>query len=379
MSHFFLNLFIASILIVPENSIVKVITFTLCMITNIKKLRFSLERFSLVIVFFIILLFGILTVYFRGINYDNNSIIMYLFNFCILSIFLIDPNKINIISGLNIAFVFIICSTFIYIFLVSSFPVLEPILLTVFDDVFMGLPKERGFLFWGRTTAFHLASPILVFPLALTWYKYLINKGIKNILYSFLLFLCLVFSGTRANSFSAILIVFIIYLHYIFYIKKRLLQTIFYATVAGSLVLIGTYLLLINIDASITVKAGHLYSYNELFNNDISYLLFGQGVGAYFFTTGFNRAVTLTELSYLELIRLFGLFSAVVIMLFYMLPLLKYNRFNSPFIFALGISYISYLFIAGTNPLLIGRTGFIALWLAYTLPKIKNNKYFILK
>ena len=379
MSHFFLNLFIASILIAPGNSLIRVITFSLCMITNIKKLQFSIERFFLVIVFFIILFSGIIVVYFRGIDYDKNFIMMYLLNFFMLFLFFINPEKINMIPGLNIATIIISCSTLFLVLIALSFPFLLTFLLPGLDGIFMGRPGERKMLFWNRTIIFHLASPILVFPLAMRWYEYLITKERKKMLYAFLIFLGLIFSGTRANFFSAILIVFIIYLHYIFYIKKRMLQTVFYITVVGCLALIGTYLLFVDIDDSILVKAGHLYSYIELFNNDISYFLFGQGVGAYFFTYGFKNIATMTELSYLELIRIFGLFSTMVIMLFYILPLLKYKIFNTPFLFALGIAYLAYLFIAGTNPLLIGRTGFIALWLAYTLPKIKNNKYNILK
>jgi len=378
MGHFFLNLFVASILIAPGNSLLRVITFSLCMIANIKKLRFPSERFFLVVVFFVILFLSIATVHIRGINYDMNFIVMYLLNFIMLGIFFIDPTKINMLPGLNIANVFIICSTFLYILLVSSFPALEPFFLTSLKGIFLGVPGEKGVLFWSRTSVFHVASPILVFSLALVWYKYLVKKRIKYLLYAFAVFLGLIFSGTRANSFSAVLIIFFIYLHYILFVKKRMLQTVFYAIIAGSLALVGTYLLLIDMNSSSIAKTGHLYSYIELFNNNISYFLFGQGVGAYFFTSGFNREATLTELSYLELIRMFGIFSTIVIIFFYIIPFLKYIKFNSPIFFSIGIAYLAYLFIAGTNPLLIGRTGFIAMWIAYTLP-IYQKKSLIIK
>ena len=363
MGNFFLNLFIVLTLVAPGDGRIRVAAFALCMLTNINKLRYTFERFSIFLVFVIVVLFGISVVYIRGINNDVNLMSVFL-----LGIFFLEPTKIKITTGLHIASMSIIFMTLLYLLLVYYFPGIELVLVPLLDNFFHGEPRERQIIYFLRIfSVFHLASPILVFSLAIVWYQYLMNRKIKNIIYTFLIFICLIFSGTRANFFSAILIVLIVYLHYSFFVKKRMVRTIFWLTATSFLAIIGTYILLIRMDSSSIAKLGHFHSYMELFNNNISYFLLGQGAGAYFFTFGFNEVTSGTELSYLELIRMFGIFATLLILFIYILPFLKNRNYRLPGVFSIGIAYLAYLFIAGTNPLLVGRTGFIVLWLAYTL------------
>ena len=375
MSHFCLNLFIASILIAPGSSTLRIITFSLCMIANYKKIQYSFERFSIFILFFLMLFLSVTGMLFRDISYDINFIVMYILNFLMLGIFFLDPRKINIMPGINIASVFIILSTFLYLYVAYVHPEFGASIFSNLKTMFLFQPHIRNILYWNIYSVFHLASPILVFMLALMWYKYLVMKYVKYAIYTFAIFACLVFSGTRANIFSAMLIILLIYLHYVFFIKKRMLQTIVWLFLAGSVFFVGSYLFLSRLDASSIAKAGHISSYLNLFNNNITYFFIGQGVGSYFYTSGFNMAVTLTELSYIELIRMFGIFFTIIIVFLYLLPFLKQKKYNLPDSFSIAIAYLAYLFIAGTNPFLIGRTGFMAMWIAYILLiRIKKHK-----
>ncbi|HIW35788.1 MAG TPA: hypothetical protein IAA30_02255, partial [Candidatus Treponema faecavium] len=78
--------------------------------------------------------------------------------------------------------------------------------------------------------------------------------------------------------------------------------------------------------------------------------------------------------SYLELIRMFGIFFSILIVCIYIRPFFLIRKIENFENLSLAISYLAYLFIAGTNPLLIGPTGFMALWIAYVW-LYKQNKH----
>ena len=70
----------------------------------------------------------------------------------------------------------------------------------------------------------------------------------------------------------------------------------------------------------------------------------------------------MTELSFFDLIKNFGCFGTLLIVICLLYPLL--NLYNNNSLsklakFSIAISYIAYLFDAGTNPLLISSTGFM--------------------
>ena len=119
-------------------------------------------------------------------------------------------------------------------------------------------------------------------------------------------------------------------------------------------------------EASNAIKYAHLVSYADLFESHPEYVLFGQGPGSIFYSTGFGRWTSLTEWTYIELIRTYGVFSLIflTVVLLPVFKLLKYRREN----YASGVlgAYLGFLFIAGTNPLLVSSTGMIVILSAYS-------------
>lgn len=119
-----------------------------------------------------------------------------------------------------------------------------------------------------------------------------------------------------------------------------------------------------------SIKLTLLGDYAELFGNPMT-LLFGQGLGAYhrwtvsgrpeFELTGeyyyFN-----TELTYLELVRYFGLPGAAILMALLLYPIAhaffaSKNRYNR----ALSMGFLAYLGMCATNPMLLSSLGFLLL------------------
>lgn len=118
-------------------------------------------------------------------------------------------------------------------------------------------------------------------------------------------------------------------------------------------------------EASNVIKYGHLTSYQELFTRHPEYLLIGQGPGTAFYSQGFHKMTTITEWTYLELLRNYGLFSLPILAVF-VYPLIRlYRHRRDTLTQGILFTYIVYLLIAGTNPLLLSSTGMIMILSAY--------------
>ncbi|MBR7166466.1 MAG: hypothetical protein IKD38_01830 [Bacteroidaceae bacterium] len=115
------------------------------------------------------------------------------------------------------------------------------------------------------------------------------------------------------------------------------------------------------------VKYAHLTSYKELFNSNPEYLILGQGPATEFYSMGFRKMTLKTEWTYLELVRNYGVLCLPILYvilspLFRLIKLARKYDSAIPMAFA----YVTYLIIAGTNPLLMSSTGMLVLLSAYS-------------
>ena len=283
-----------------------------------------------------------------------------------LILFSLNAAKINIWNAFFKTAVLISLISLILTFVLTQIP--AAILFVTENEklktIFM-TARHKKVLYWWLPSVFHRASPIVILAYAPTLYDFLRKKHreIKDFIFVNIFFWSLFFTGTRANIFSILLITVICYIDYIFYEKKKIVKTAFLIVIFCIFALFGTFLLLSVKNSSSDAKDGHLISYNEMFSENPSYILIGEGPGSYFFSKGFNKSVTNTEISYLELVRMFGIFFSVIILCCYCSPFLHIRNIEKGKNLVIVISYIAYLFIAGTNPLLIGPTGFMAWWI----------------
>lgn len=130
-------------------------------------------------------------------------------------------------------------------------------------------------------------------------------------------------------------------------------------------------------NASLDRKKLHLLSEIELFDtNWLRTLFVGFGPGTKFYTAGFNDFVALCELSYMELFRNYGIFPGIGILFIFAYPIiLLFNNKNYSLFykFSFFIGFLSYMFIAGTNPFLNSMTGFTVLAVFYYMAQ--NNVF----
>ena len=119
-------------------------------------------------------------------------------------------------------------------------------------------------------------------------------------------------------------------------------------------------------ESSNVIKYAHLTSYANLFTEHPLYLLFGQGPGTSFYSIGFGRYTTVTEWTYLEMLRNYGVF-CIPMLCVILLPIrVFWKQRSNNYTFGIMGTYIAYLLIAGTNPLLISSTGMLMVLSAYS-------------
>ena len=105
-------------------------------------------------------------------------------------------------------------------------------------------------------------------------------------------------------------------------------------------------------------------SYEKEFISDYGrFLLYGWGGGSTFYSAGFKSYTGLTELSHLETVRRYGLVPTIMIFVFVWLkPVVTIiSKEKSLLKYFYMILLVSYIFVACTNPFLLGSIGFCAL------------------
>lgn len=221
-----------------------------------------------------------------------------------------------------------------------------------------------------------LVSFILVFAFYITSCFNKQKRSWKILLCTLIVFHAFAVSGTRSSMLLPFFLFgMIVYREYkdTRYFKYILYPIIFVVAVAFILLL---FMLIMEKDESSNViKYAHLHSYWELFSTHPEYLLWGQGPGTSFYSSGFKRVTDITEWTYIELIRNFGLFSLVIIYMFFRPLICMWKDRKDNLSYALFWGYLAYLAIAGTNPLLLSSTGMLALLIAYSYEeKIKRKE-----
>lgn len=372
---FLLNIvLLVSIIFDPYNVIfhVKNLAFVLFVLTSLPFINFRYFYVQLIFltVFFLSLSFGLITEQ----NLSSESTMSMLKSFLFLLYILWMPCEYLKTFKIfyYICFLLAILQVVLFVLLLCFSDLIAAFTLVINqgDDstLLIGMRDSYGLVL---PMVFYKTSPLLVLPLGFAIADFLENKTIKK--FFFFAVFCLGFfvSGTRADMLSCIVLPVGVYLFYCFYNKKRFFFTAISLSVVFISFLAVTVFLLTAENTSTEIKAGHLVSFMKLFEeNPIKFLLIGNGPVSYMYSSGFGKQVTLTELTYLEMIKNFGLIQTIFLVCVLLLPvyfIAKNSAYKKLQKFSLSLSYIAYLFIAGTNPLLITSTGFTAVAIAFSL------------
>lgn len=369
-------LFVFVIMIDPANIIFKIklplfaILIFLCILCY-PKVEFRLINQCLIIygIFAITTLVG----FFLGYNV-NTSFSMYFYMSFLMIWALLWSQHLRIIDRLVLPgiVISIIVGT-IYI-VVMIFPQFEIPIYAIVHSQFEGILmiSKRTFIGIDIFSVYYTSAPVLLIVMAVYFHRLLNNSKGKfhNFIIWFLLFIPLVLGGTRAMMLSSIGIIYIVLIVKMWSYKGgRLL-----AFVSVVFAIIGSVFIMFQLlgdsdEKSLQTKTILLEAFFHHIENHPETLLWGNGVGATFDSLGVRGSMAFqSEWTYLELIRWFGIPLTIVFLFVYVYPLLSiYNkRKKLPYAIPIMVSYIFYLFLAGTNPYLYSSNGILTLLLMYS-------------
>lgn len=373
ISSLFCFLTIFSVVVDPSNTIlhIKDFCFVLFCITSFPYLNF---KKALIFIYFLLIYFVSFSFqeffFYDQIDYSYAFSTLKTFIFLWL-LFLVSKNSRYLIFDYFYYSVLLLSFIISVLFLCCKYyPPFENALFLLATKGFLKstvFMSRRSFFGIEVFQLFYKTSPLGIFTLSFSLCKHLETRKTKYLLHSIFFSLFLLASGTRANIFSLLLIIFLSVMIYAFYHNKKIIF-ILLSTFVIIFFLFATYKLLTeHEEESLTIKTLHMKSYLSLFfQNPMKYLLIGEGPGSLFYTLGTNSFQPQTELCYFDLIRNYGLILTCGIILIYLYSLfLVKTKLKGAFGATLSFGYIAFLFICGTNPFLVSSTGFIVLILMF--------------
>lgn len=229
--------------------------------------------------------------------------------------------------------------------------------LCVNDNSAFMMAVNREFLGIPIMGLYFNAGPLIMFAFAYNLYYY---KGFLKLLYSILLYIALVVAGSRTPMLLQTLIL-LLYFYDSKIIGKKIMKTISFVAILALLYL--TYKLATETGQN-EIKYDNMGSYWKNIGEGIN-MITGAGVGSQFYASGNGEPLSYTELSYMDILRMYGLIVGTYFIFLYLSPFLKLKPFwkNSLPLRRLLYCYVFFLILAGTNPILMGSTGMAGLTL----------------
>lgn len=228
---------------------------------------------------------------------------------------------------------------------------------------------------------FFPTSPMLAIPIA-----YYVNLAIVSsqkrvsIILATINILGMFLAGTRNNMFTAFFLPVVLI---ILRSRNKVLTTMILFCIVTTFILYLSESILIMLDPaekSNAIKLGLLNDYANIFSNPID-LLFGQGLGSYSYWPSRNNSFYyITEYTYLEIVRNFGIILGGFLIILMLYPILaafylqrSYNERH------LIIAYLFYLIMSATNPLFFSSLGMLILSVIIANIFMERNRKSILK
>ncbi len=222
---------------------------------------------------------------------------------------------------------------------------------------------KRNFLGFAINGLYMKAGSLIIFSFIYNLYQY---KGRFKLFFSIILFLSLMVAGSRTPMLVQ-LVILLVYL-YDKNVLGKFLTRLSALMIVGMLVML-TYMLATQKDEeSNEVKYANFVSYVEDIG-DKGHPVWGAGLGSLFWAKGRNIKMSYTELSYLDILRIYGIPIGSCFIFLFFAPffwLWKYFR-RSQFLKRYCLGYVLFLILSGTNPLLLGSIGLTALSIFMTI------------
>jgi hypothetical protein len=290
-------------------------------------------------------------------------------------VLVVASEEINLVSILNRGCILVALITLTIAVVAVASPLLYDAIFeytTLKQTAYLSLDTSHIGL--GIGSFYYKTSATMILPLGYytaRFYAVRAHRG-SSFFLALLFFASLVLSGARANGLAAAAVV-------VCFSVKKIRDSIGWgAAISASLavlVLAAASVLpsfFSTKDYSNAVKLGHWSSYVTEFEQHPSYLLWGEGADTEFYSSGFQQKTTITELTFVELVRNFGIPVTLLLLAALCWPLVPLlgRRGRASGISYLAVPYGAYIFMSASNPLLLNTTGMllvISVWGAVLL------------
>jgi hypothetical protein len=208
----------------------------------------------------------------------------------------------------------------------------------------------------------YVTSPLLVIPLSYFSFKCVVSKGGARLRYMLILAVNVAgmfLSGTRNNM----LMSFVTPLLVLFWYSRK--KLVFACAFLGLLVTLaytnwGTIHEMLSLtEGSNAIKLQHLRDYGAILS-DPTTLFIGQGLGADFNSTEYGY-ISVTELTYVDMLRNYGVLFTVPLLFLLLFPLGCLKRTSRRPEHYLYLGYASYLVLCIADPFLFSSSGMLFL------------------
>lgn len=367
---FFLLILVS--MIDPSNSILhlKNVAFVLLLGYNVMMFKPDFRYLTCILMPFVALFCGYISSQILSVVINEEFFVATFKGFSMLILLLWIPYYDVIKISKLAALIFGICGSILFIAAASD-DLLKAAIWTFQDNGHEGafLLSERYFLGFQVLGINYNSTICTALPLFASSYSFF-SKG-KNRIFNFLCMLFITFLFITSGSRSTMLLPFcVISLSlYIVYRKSQYVKLFLYPAIF--VLVIALIVLIIKLageknETSNIVKYAHLYSYNRLLHYNPEYFILGEGPGSMFYSVGFREMVPQTEWCYLEILRMCGVFCIGIIYLL-LYPIAYVKRFcKQDLSIGIILTYMIYLVIAGTNPMLINSSGMCVMMMIYS-------------
>lgn len=262
-------------------------------------------------------------------------------------------------------------------FIVTIFPELK-IPLYLFGNKYGIFSLDEGRNYGSAGTYFQMyfvTSSMLVFSVAYYFDRYANSKGSSFLNFSLFIlsWMALLLAGSRNNMMAFVLLPTLL----VFYYSKNKAFLLFCASIIGFSLLIYYwdyfYGFIDPLEDSNRTKLTTFFDYINIFSGSTYTFLFGEGLGVD--RAWSSRAANfVTELTYLEIIRSYGIFFGALLLILLFYPLfysfiLRPDFSKKHLIIAYGV----YLLMSFTNPLFFSSMGMFILSILLSLIYFHQN------
>ncbi len=216
----------------------------------------------------------------------------------------------------------------------------------------------------------HRSSPFLLLPLSLFFIDFLQVKRFWSLFFVIVILMAVVWSASRGLIVMAAVSMLVLY----FYNKNWSARLLMLCILVPVIVLGMGYLLtetsiFSSDEQSNNIKIGHVISFLKV--ADWKMLVFGNGLGSYYYTEGYGELAAQTEITWMDSIRYVGLPLSLLLFSVLLFPNRRYIASVQGSSSRLII--VMYLLMSLSNPVLFNSFGFLViLW--YWSVVIKNQE-----